>query len=159
VILSTQALELLPPVQQGEEKRRVILTRQIWESLDRFVALLIEHYEGKFPSWLAPEQIRVIAIGEANRAYAQQVSECLQHKGIRVKLDLRQTKLSMRVHEAEKERVPYLILVGEKERKLQKISVRVAKGFNRSQSMEIETFLNQINHEFLCPMPLRKRTE
>ena len=66
----------------------MILTRQIWGSLDRFIALLVERYEGVLPFWLTPEQVRVIAIGEANHAYADQVSESLQQKGLRVALDM-----------------------------------------------------------------------
>jgi threonyl-tRNA synthetase len=138
-------------VQQAEEQKRVILTRQIWGSLDRFIALLIERYEGVFPLWLAPEQVRIIAIGETNRAYAQLVSRRLQQKGLRVKLDTRQAKLSMRVHEAEKENVPYLVLIGEQERIKQNICVRRAERFNQNQSVDIETFLNKLYQESLPP--------
>jgi threonyl-tRNA synthetase len=143
-------------VQKGDEQHSfVVLARQIWGSLDRFIALLIERYEGVFPLWLAPEQVRIIAIGEANHAYANQVRHDLQHKGVRVGLDLRQTKLSIRVHEAEKENVPYLVLLGEQERVKQKISVRLAGRFNQNQSVDLETFLNKLYQESLCPLPQR----
>ena len=146
-------------VQQGEgQPPLIVLTRQIWGSLDRFVALLIERYEGTFPLWLAPEQVRIIAIGEANRAYARQVSQYLRQNGLRVGLDVRQAKLSIRVHQAEKENVPYLVLLGEQERVKQKISVRVAGRFNQNQSVDLETFLNKLNQESLCPMPMKERT-
>lgn len=151
--------DISPSVQQEEAQKRVIVTRQVWESLDRLVALLIERYEGNFPLWLAPEQVRVMTIGEANVSYARQVSQQLRDKGLRVKLDIRQTKLGLRVHEAEKENVPYLVLLGDQERKKQMISVRTASKFNESQSVDIETFLNKIYQESLCPMPIWERAE
>lgn len=134
-----------------EQLSLVIMTRQIWGSLDRFIALLIEQYEGVFPFWLAPEQVRVIAIGEANRAYARQVSRTLQKKGLRVGLDVRQAKLGIRVHEAEKENVPYLVLLGEQERIKQKITVRAAGRFNQNESVDLEAFLNKLYQESLSP--------
>ncbi len=137
--------------QEAQQPALIVLTRQVWGSLDRFIALLVEHYEGVFPLWLAPEQIRVIAIGEANQAYAKQVSQNLRQKGLRVGLDLRQTKLSIRVHEAEKENVPYLILLGEQERVKQTLSVRVAGKPNHTESVNLETFLNKVYQESLCP--------
>jgi threonyl-tRNA synthetase len=137
--------------EQAEEQRRVILTRSIWGSLDRFIALLIEHYEGVFPLWLAPEQVWIIVIGEANRSYAEHVTQQLRHKGLRVKLDIRKAKLNVRVHEAEKENIPYVVLIGDRERIKQKISVRLAGKFNQNQTVEIETFLHKLYQESLCP--------
>jgi threonyl-tRNA synthetase len=142
-----------------EEKKCFVLTRQVWQSLDRFVALLIEHYEGMFPLWLFPEQVRVLAIGEANQAYARQVVDYLRNKGIRAKLDLRQSKLSLRVHEAEREKVPYLVLLGEQERMKQVISIRTMEKINQDRSIDIETFVNNIYQESLCPMPFSARIE
>lgn len=123
----------------------VVFTRRTWGSLERFIALLIEHFEGVLPFWLAPEQVRVIAIGEANRDYARELSRKLEQKGLRIKLDLRQSKLSMRIHEAEKENVPYLLLVGEQERLKQKISVRKAGKPNHNQLTDFEAFLKEIS--------------
>lgn len=139
---------------EAKVKGLSIVTRQVWGSLDRFIALLVERYEGNFPLWLAPEQVRVMAIGEANQAYAQQVYQTLRQKGLRVGLDLRQAKLSMRVHEAEKENVPYLVLLGEQERMKQKISVRRTERFNDNQTVDLETFLNKVHQESLSPNPL-----
>jgi threonyl-tRNA synthetase len=135
-----------------EQKAWTVLTRQIWGALDRFIALLVEHYEGQLPLWLAPEQVRVIAIGEANRTYARQISQHLQQRGVRVGLDERQAKLSVRVHEAEKENVPYLILLGEQERVKQRISVREAGKGNQNQSVDLETFLSKLYQESLPPI-------
>lgn len=153
-----QHLKDLHPLlaKQVEERKQVILTRHIWGSLDRFIALLIERCEGDLPLWLAPEQVRIIVIGEANRAYAQQVTQRLQQKGLRVRLDTRQAKLSMRVHEAEKENVPYLVFIGEQERIKQNISVRTAERLD--QTLDIETFMNLLLYKkSLCPMPMKER--
>lgn len=136
----------------SDKQNCVILTRQIWESLDCFIALLIERYEGVFPFWLAPEQVRVMAIGEANQAYARQISQDWKRKGLRVKLDIQSAKLSLRIHEAEKEKIPYLVLIGEQERIKQKISVRAAERLNQSQSIDSETFFNRIYQESLSPI-------
>jgi threonyl-tRNA synthetase len=144
-----QSIQENPSLLAQQDAQRVIVTRQIWESLDRLIALLIEHYEGVFPFWLAPEQVRVIAIGESNRDYARQVSQQLQQKGLRVKCDIRQAKLSQKVHEAEKENIPYLVLLGEQERMKQKVSVRTAEKWNHNQSMDIEIFLNKVDQELL----------
>ena len=140
-----QPNEELSSLEGTSKERFVIVTQQVWESLDCFIALLIEQYEGDFPFWLAPEQVRVMAIGEANQAYAKEISLRLRQHGVRVKLDLRQSMLGARVHEAEKERVPYLVLVGERERVKQTISVRAIEKFNQNQSMDIETFLTKID--------------
>ncbi len=129
----------------------VVFTRHLWGSLDRFIGLLVERYEGSFPLWLAPEQVRVIGIGEADQIYAKHVHRLFQQKGLRAKLDMRSAKLSARVHEAEKENVPYLVLIGEQERLKQKISVRFGPKADRHQFVELEEFLDKLYRESLCP--------
>jgi threonyl-tRNA synthetase len=158
IVQQRQEATSLSVQQVKEQPQLVVLARQIWGSLDRFIALLVERYEGALPLWLVPEQVRVIAIGEANQAYARQVSQRLQQKGLRVGLDVRQAKLSIKVHEAEKENVPYLILLGEQERIKQKISIRVAGKGDHNQSVDLETFLNKLYQESLSPMPMMERT-
>ena len=148
--------EGISPVDEPGEKC-VVFTRQIWESLDRLIALLIEQNEGNFPFWLAPEQVRVLAIGEASQEYARQINRCLRQAGLRTQLDLRQSKLGMRVHEAEKEHIPYLVLVGEQERVKQTISVRTYGKFNQSQSIDVATFLTRINQMSQCPRINREK--
>lgn len=136
---------------EKEHLSLVVLARQIGGSLNRFLALLVERCEGKLPFWLAPEQVRILVIGEANQAYAQEVSGHLRCKGLRVKLDRRQTKLSMRVHEAEKENVPYVVLIGEQERLKQKINVRVAGKLHQNHLVELEKFLEKLDRESAPP--------
>lgn len=129
----------------------VVLTRRIWGSLDRMVALLIERYEGVLPLWLAPEQVRIMAIGVGNRAYAKQIAEKMRQKGLRVGLDLRDAKLGEKVHEAERENIPYLVLVGDQERAKGGMSVRTASKPGYNQFVEIETFLDKLYYESLSP--------
>ena len=129
----------------------IVFTRHLWGSLDRFIGLLVERYEGDFPLWLAPEQVRVIGIGEADRTYAKHVHRLFQQKGLRARLDMRSAKLGARVHEAERENVPYLVLIGEQERLKQKISVRLGQRADRHQFVELEEFLDKLYRESLCP--------
>jgi len=138
------------------EKKRVILIRRLWESLDRFIALLIEKHEGKLPVWIAPEQVRVLAIGEANIPYAKQVATLMKKRGLRVRLDLRRDKLSLRIHEAEKECIPHLVLAGEQERKSQTVSVRSGERSNQSRAIDVETFIDKVCQESICPDPKRE---
>lgn len=129
----------------------VFLAKQVWSSLDRWIALLLERGEGVLPFWLAPEQVRILVLGEANNAYAQQVAKTLRSRGLRVALDKREAKLAVRVYEAEKENVPYLVLIGEQERVKQKVSVRALEGSKQNRSVDLETFLNQLCQESLPP--------
>lgn len=121
-----------------------VFARQALVSLERFIALLIEYSEGHLPLWLNPEQVRVLAIGEGSIGYADEVNQQLRQLGLRSTCDCRQSKLGQRVHEAEKERVPYLILVGEKEKNKRKIEVRECEKPHQSQTMTIEEFLVRI---------------
>lgn len=149
------------PSQKGEslskdctkDRETVVWTRQIWGSLDRFIALLIEKHEGCLPLWLAPEQVRVIVIGEANQAYADCVIQTLQQKGLRVGFDVGQSKLNNKIHEAEKVNVPYIVLIGEQERVKQRLSIRKSGAYSQSQMIDIETLLNKLYQESLPPIP------
>lgn len=144
-------ISIVQHVPAMKEFPAVIVTRHLWGSFDRLIALLIERYEGEFPLWLAPEQVRVLTIGEANQAYAKQVTQQLQQRGVRVGLDQRQAKLNQRVHEAEKEKVPYLVLIGDQERAKQGISVRAAGRSHHTRFVDLEAFLDKLYQESLCP--------
>lgn len=138
-----------PVVKDGQEY--VLVMRQVWESLDRFIALLIEQCEGVLPAWIAPEQVRIVAIGEDNQSYAKEISKQLKDKGVRVQADIRLLKLSLKIHEAEKENIPYIVLVGEQERVKKTISLRTAKGNKQNRTIELDVFLNKIDQELLSP--------
>ena len=113
----------------GREKRPIMLHRVILGSIERFLGALIEHYAGAFPTWLSPTQAVIIPITDKQNEYAKGVLEHLIKEGIRAKTDLRAEKMQKKIRDAEKEKIPYMIIVGEKEIKQDKIAVRSkAKG-------------------------------
>ena len=130
---------------ENVQDARVVFTRSVFGSVERFVGLLLEHYEGNLPFWLVPEQVRVFAVGEANGDYALAVGQRLKHEGLRVKVDLRQSKLGGRIHEAELENIPYLLIVGEQERLKHKINVREAGKSNDNHLVDLETFVTNVS--------------
>jgi threonyl-tRNA synthetase len=101
-----------------------VITRSLYGSVERFVALLIEKYAGKFPLWLAPEQVRVVPIGDKPAEYAKRVHDLLKAKGFRAGIAYGNEALGAKVHAAERERVPYLVIVGDKEEKNEKVTMR-----------------------------------
>ena len=109
---------------KGEEDRPFMIHRALFGSFERFMGLLIEHYAGAFPLWLSPEQVRVLPVSEKFDKYAKQVAEELQTKGLRVKVDSDGDSLPKRIRNGEKAKVPYLLVVGEKEAKDKTVAVR-----------------------------------
>ena len=104
--------------------RPVMIHRAPFGSLERFVGLLIEHFEGKFPVWLAPEQVRVLAISEKHNTYSEEVAQALADAGVRVTADLAGDKIGAKIRLARLERVPYMLVVGAREEESQSVSVR-----------------------------------
>jgi threonyl-tRNA synthetase len=124
----------------------VMLHRAILGSFERFIGILIEHYAGAMPVWLAPVQAAVINISEHQAAYAQQVSETLADAGLRVESDLRNEKISYKIREHSLQKLPYQVVVGDKEMAAQKVAVRTRKGEDLGQ-MAVETFISRIHAE------------
>ncbi len=109
----------------GSRKRPIMLHRVCFGSVERFVGILIEHYAGKFPVWLAPTQVKVLCVSEKSRDYAHEVASALDAAGIRVAVDDRDAKIGYKIREARSiDRVPYMIVVGEKEAQEGTIAVR-----------------------------------
>lgn len=108
----------------GEKHRPIMIHRVAFGSIERFIGILIEHFAGKFPTWLAPVQVRVMAVSEKFSDYAQKVQDELKEAGIRSEADLRNEKLGYKIREARMQRVPYMVIVGEKEVEEGTISVR-----------------------------------
>ncbi|MEJ5377414.1 MAG: threonine--tRNA ligase [bacterium] len=130
----------------GQRKRPVMLHRVILGSLERFIGILIEHYAGAFPVWLAPVQATVINITDAQRSYAQQVATRLRDEGFRVEEDLRNEKLGLKIRENQLQKVPYMLVVGNREMAQGGVSVRSREegdlGF-----FPLEGFLERIRME------------
>lgn len=108
----------------GERKRVIMIHRVILGSLERFIATLVEHFAGRFPFWLAPVQLKILTVKSSFKDYALQIKEILEKEEFRVELDLREETLSRKIREAELEKVPYIIVVGEKEEKENAVSLR-----------------------------------
>ena len=108
----------------GEKHRPIMIHRVVFGSIERFIGILIEHFAGAFPTWLAPVQVRVLPISDKYMDYAQKVEAQLDEAGIRVDVDTRSEKIGYKIREARKARIPYMLVVGEKEEAEGKVSVR-----------------------------------
>ncbi len=134
----------------GEKHRPIMIHRVIYGSIERFIGILTEHYAGRFPVWLAPVQVKVLSVSEKNSRYAQQVCENLRKADIRCELDIRSEKLGYKIREARLQRVPYLVIVGEKEEETKLISVRNRDGEEGKQDlgqMTVEMLTERISRE------------
>ena len=127
----------------ARDKRPVMLHRALFGSLERFIGILIENYEGAFPFWLAPEQAAVINITDSQAEYAQEVTKSLQNNGSRVICDLRNEKIGFKIRGHSIQRVPYILVVGDKEKESRTVAVRTRDGEDLG-SMSLE----QVNSLF-----------
>jgi threonyl-tRNA synthetase len=114
--------------EDGKHHRTVMIHRAILGSIERFFGILIEHYAGAFPVWLAPVQARIMTITDRQREYASQVDERLLAAGIRAETDLRNEKISYKIREAQTEKIPYMLVVGDREVAAGKVAVRLRSG-------------------------------
>jgi threonyl-tRNA synthetase len=129
----------------------MILSRSILGSLDRFIALLLEATKGNLPIWLAPEQIRICSVGGHSTPYARVVNEQCQQQGYRVGLDHQDEKLGKKIHAAEKEKIPYICIIGEIEEKKKMVTIRSPNIKRGDRIMALDTFLEMIKEECLVP--------
>lgn len=152
--VGTIQLDFNLPVRLGAEyvaedntrKPPVMLHRAILGSLERFIGILIEHHAGNFPLWLAPVQAVVMCITDAQAEYAAQVTGTLKKQGFRVQSDLRSEKITYKIRDHSMKRVPYLLIVGDKERAEGKVAVRVRGGEDLGQ-MSLEAFIDRMQGE------------
>jgi threonyl-tRNA synthetase len=130
----------------NEKHRPVMIHRAPFGSMERFVAILIEHCAGKFPLWLTPEQVRILPISDNYNDYAKQVGEMLNNYDIRAAVDERNEKVGRKIRDAEVERVPYMLIIGEQEQKSSQVSAR-KQGEGDIGQMSAEEFAQVINTE------------
>lgn len=130
----------------GEKHRPVMVHRVIFGSIERFIGILIEHFAGAFPLWLAPVQVKIMNITDAQEKYAQEVYEKLKSQGIRAELDLRNEKIGYKIREAQLKKVPYMLVLGNKEMEEGKVAVRARKEGDLG-AITVEDFLNKIKEE------------
>jgi threonyl-tRNA synthetase len=114
--------------EDGKHHRTVMIHRAILGSIERFFGILIEHYAGAFPLWLAPVQARIMTITDRQREYANQVGDQMLAAGLRVETDLRNEKISYKIREAQTEKIPYMLVVGDREVAAGKVAVRWRAG-------------------------------
>jgi threonyl-tRNA synthetase len=152
--VGTIQLDFNLPVRLGAEyvaednsrKPPVMLHRAILGSMERFIGILIEHHAGNFPLWLAPVQAVVMSITDAQAEYAAEVTQALKKQGFRAVSDLRNEKITYKIRDHSMKRVPYLLIIGDKERMEGKVAVRARGGEDLGQ-MGIEEFLARMNAE------------
>lgn len=130
----------------GEKHRPVMIHRVVFGSIERFIAILTEHFAGAFPTWLAPVQVKVLAIVEKHHPYVLELQKILEDKGIRVEVDLRNEKIGYKIREAQLEKVPYMLVVGDKEMENRTVAVRSRKDGDLG-TMAIDEFLNRVTEE------------
>ncbi|MFM1652061.1 threonine--tRNA ligase [Brevibacillus sp. B_LB10_24] len=130
----------------NEKHRPVVLHRAMYGSLDRFIGILVEHYGGAFPTWLAPIQVRLMTINEAHAPYAEEMKEQMMQAGIRVELDSRNEKIGYKIREAQMAKIPYMLVIGEKEVQDRTLSVR-KRGVGDLGAQSVEQFLADIKKE------------
>ncbi|MDH4619281.1 threonine--tRNA ligase [Brevibacillus sp. AY1] len=132
--------------QDNEKHRPVVLHRAMYGSMERFIGILIEHYAGAFPTWLTPIQARIMTINEVHVSYAEQAKEKMLQAGIRVELDARNEKIGYKIREAQVQKIPYSLVIGEKEMAEGTLSVR-RRGVGDEGAMSVEAFIEKIRTE------------
>ena len=130
----------------GEKHRPIMIHRVIFGSIERFIGILIEHFAGAFPTWLAPVQVKVLPISDKHLEYGQKVLETLNAAGIRAEIDTRAEKIGYKIREAQMQKIPYMLVVGAKEEEENLVSVRSRFAGDEGQK-NLETFIADIQKE------------
>ena len=133
---------------RGQERRVLMIHRTLLGSIERFVGILIEHYKGNFPVWLAPVQVRVLPVSEKYNKYAERVHKKLSSLGIRSELDVSSSTVSYKIREAETQKIPFMVICGRKEAESSTLSIRRHGGMKLGP-LTLEEFVNIIQRENL----------
>lgn len=152
--LSTVQLDFLLPERfeltykgnDGQDHRPVVLHRGVVSTMERFVAYLIEEYKGAFPTWLAPVQVKLIPVSKVHEDYAREIKAILLKKGIRVETDFRDEKLGYRIREAQVNKVPVMLVLGDKEVESREVNIR-RYGSKDSSNASLEQFVADLEQE------------
>ncbi len=132
--------------ENNEKERPVVIHRAIFGSLDRFFGILIEHFKGAFPLWMAPTQVNLIGVSENNNEYVKQIQKVFAQENIRVNIDNRDEKLGKKIRESQMNKIPYTIVVGDEEQNNNSLSVR-KYGQSENVSKDITTFIKELKKE------------
>ena len=130
----------------GEDHVPVMIHRVVFGSIERFIGVITEHYAGAFPTWLSPVQVKVMPITDRAADYAKQVAEKLAALGVRAETDLRNEKIGYKIREAQMQKIPYMLVVGDREAESGKVAVRTRKGEDLG-AMDFDAFAEKIGNE------------
>ena len=138
--------------ENGEKQRPIMIHRVCFGSIERFIGILTEHFAGKFPVWLAPTQVKVLLVSEKSADYGQEIYTALRNAKIRCELDARNEKIGYLIREAQViDRVPYMVIIGQKEAEERKISVR-SRDTAKTQTMTLADFMEIIHQDIDCAL-------
>jgi threonyl-tRNA synthetase len=129
----------------GSEKMPVMIHRAILGSTERMLMVLIEHYAGAFPAWLAPEQVRIVPIGENNITYAKKIKTELDNVNVRSEIDVDNERMQNKIRKAQELKVPYMLIVGKNEEASQTVSLRYRNG-EEIKDMKLNNFLDKLTN-------------
>ena len=129
--------------EDGQRHRPVMIHRVAFGSMERFIGILIEHYAGAFPAWIAPVQVKILPITDRNIAYAKKLADSLKELDVRVELDERSEKIGYKIREAQMEKVPYMLVLGDKEEEAGAVAVRV-RGKGDVGAMSVDAFRDMV---------------
>jgi threonyl-tRNA synthetase len=130
----------------GKQHKAIIIHRAIYGSLERFIGILVEHYQGKFPLWLSPVQVRVLPISDENLGYARKVLEILKENEIRAEMDEENRTIEYKIREAQLQKIPLMVIVGKKEEQSNTIAVREREG-KVTYGVKLEDLINKIKED------------
>ena len=129
--------------EDGQRHRPVMIHRVAFGSMERFIGILIEHYAGAFPAWIAPVQVKILPITDRNIAYAKNLADSLKELDVRVEVDERSEKIGYKIREAQMEKVPYMLVLGDKEEEAGAVAVRV-RGKGDVGAMSVDAFRDMV---------------
>ena len=133
--------------EDGTKKRPIMIHRVCYGSIERFIGILTEHFAGKFPTWLAPVQVKVLPVSDKSMDYAREVANALKAQKVRCELDDRNEKIGYKIREARQiDRVPYMLIIGEKEIESRTVSVR-ERATDQTTNMTLEAFAEKLGRE------------
>ena len=141
-----QRFELEYQGADGEKHRPIMIHRVAFGSIERFIGILIEHFAGAFPTWLAPVQVKVLPISDKFIDYGESVKKQLEEAGIRAELDTRSEKIGYKIREAQMQKIPYMLIVGQKEQEEARVSVRSRFEGDEGQK-SIDEFIESVKEE------------
>ena len=145
-MLLPEKFDLTYTGEDGQKHRPVMIHRVVYGSIERFIGILIENYAGAFPAWLAPEQVRVMPITDKYNDYAKKVTDKLLALNVRVHLDDRNEKIGYKIREAQVKKVPYMLVIGEKEVESNTVSVR-SRSEGDQGAMDVDAFTAKLLDE------------